>query len=349
MIKLNQHKEKGLIVITTIKDIAKEAGVSPSTVSIVINGQFKERKIPDSTVNKVLEAVKKLNYQPNIAAKKLRSNNTKEFTIGIYWATDFRSNYLSRFITGIQEEVIKNNYPVNIVICPFKNDNLHAEKKIKSMNYFNLVILATTSKKDMDFLQRTIIPIPVILFNRKSSKYHSVNLDNADAGKKAADYLIKKKIKRIGIISNNSRYIANSERLDSFLMNCRKNNIQVKENNIYISENSIAGGYNVGSEILKSINNFEAIFCSSDSIALGLLNYFSSRGINVPQKIKVLSFGMNNPENNKYSCPPLTVVDIPIEEMASRSIKLSMDILSRKVENIKHIDYFSKVISRKSC
>ena len=83
--------------MASIKDVAAKAQVSISTVSIIINGKSKERKISKETQEKVLNAMKELNYQPNLSAKKLRLADTKK-TIALFWTTDFRGVMLARFL-----------------------------------------------------------------------------------------------------------------------------------------------------------------------------------------------------------------------------------------------------------
>lgn len=335
-----------MITIPTVKDVAKLAGVSASTVSIVLNGQSKERKIPDTTVSKVLSAIKELNYQPNIPARKLRSLDKNEFTIGIYWADDFRSNYLARFIKGIQSEVLKYNYPLNIVICPFKNNFLYKEKGIQNMNTFNLAIIAATSTKDMEYLNRNNPPIPIILFNRYSEKYHSVNLDNVNAGEKAARFLIKKEMKRFATISGTSKYIASTERINAFIKYCESHNtetIQIE------TEYSVKGGYEAADKILNLPVLPEAIFCSSDSIAIGLLNSLNKKGVKIPEALEVIALGLDNLETGEYSNPPLSIINIPIDNMASQCISMAIDILIGSKDDIHHVSFEAELIPRESC
>ena len=91
--------------MATIREVAALAGVSLSTVSIVINGQAAERKITDATCKKVWDAVEQLGYHPNIAARKLRVPDSGTLTIALYWSNDFRTALLGRFLQGMQREL----------------------------------------------------------------------------------------------------------------------------------------------------------------------------------------------------------------------------------------------------
>ena len=93
--------------MATIKDVAAKANVSVTTVSIIINGKAEERKISEATVSRVMAAIAELNYQPNIAARKLRTFDNNRPNIAIYLAYDHRSHMFSQFVEAIYKEQAK--------------------------------------------------------------------------------------------------------------------------------------------------------------------------------------------------------------------------------------------------
>ena len=97
----------------TIKDIAKAADVSIATVSIVLNGKGKERKISEETQKRIFEIAHAMNYVPNQSAKKLRVAQSDSYSVAFYWATDFRINYLARITLGLQREIMRQEKPVH--------------------------------------------------------------------------------------------------------------------------------------------------------------------------------------------------------------------------------------------
>ncbi|MCD7840682.1 MAG: LacI family transcriptional regulator, partial [Erysipelotrichaceae bacterium] len=156
--------------MSSIKDVAKEANVSISTVSIVINGKAKERKISEETQDKVLKAMEKLNYQPNLSAKRLRASDSRK-TIALFWTTDFRGIMLSRFLTGLQNEITKSQYNYDIIIYPYKNDQLNKEDTLTKISNFHGAIIANASNKDIDFLKKLKPMVPIVLYNREVEEY----------------------------------------------------------------------------------------------------------------------------------------------------------------------------------
>ncbi len=333
----------------TIKDVAKLANVSVATVSIVLNGKADERKISPETQERIFSAVKEINYIPNVSAKKLRSSPQKEYTIGIYWATDLRTNFLARLIWGIQEETAKYGFPIHITICPYANDKLHLEKGLSGQTAFNAAIIANTSAKDMHYLNNQSFSIPIVLYNRSSQNFNTVTIDNFAAGSKAASLFVKNDLTGIQIVKSRDKYLATAERTEGFLRACAQNDLKIQKKSFFEAENSILGGAEIGEQILKQKKLPQAIFCESDLLAQGLLYTLRLNNIKVPDDISVVAMGMGNPEANKYTTPPLTTVEIPIEKMAIQAIKLVVRILEENPPSLLHTICDTDLHIRQSC
>lgn len=336
--------------MATIKDVARLSGVSPSTVSIILNGNSTQRKISEKTQKKVMAAVKELNYRPNISARKLRDQNAlSNPTIALYWSSDIRVNIISRFLRGLQDEIIKSNYNFDIVICPYKNDFIHLEKGINNNNVFDAAIIANVSTLDMAYLNKSAPKLPIILFNRLSDKYSSVNVDNYKMGEKAAGLFTEKKHKNSAAILTKSLNAAMDNRNKGFIETCNVNNIKIAPEHILDADNSLKGGVLAAKKLLKLPNIPKALFCNSDSIALGALHVFNEEGIKVPDDIEIIAIGMNDSEHTEFSTPPITIVDIPIEKMAGNCIQLISDMLNQKLEKPTSIFVDAPLIIRDSC
>ncbi|MDL2248656.1 LacI family transcriptional regulator [Tyzzerella sp. OttesenSCG-928-J15] len=335
--------------MATIRDVAKEAGVSISTVSIVINGQAAERKIPPLTQEKVMDAIKKLNYQPNLSARKLRSTASEEYIIGIYWALDTRTMILSRFLQGLQHEVINKEKNIRIVVHPFVSGKLKDDKALYSLSSYNAAVIATINQIDLEFLEENVPDIPVVLLNRESEQYSGVVVDNAEAGRLAAVQFLQKGIKNIGAVLARDSFLALGRRRQSFLDTCNEYGQPVNENNIAYNDDTIEGGYSAVMELVKRGNMPKALYFDDDIMALGALSALNQSGINVPDDIELVTIGMASPELARFSVPPLTVVEIPIEEMASECVNILYDLLERRYEGSKTVRFDLKLYIRESC
>ncbi len=335
--------------MSTIKDVANLAGVSVSTVSIILNGKAADRKISADTQQKVLESVKTLNYRPNVSAKKLRSSTNKEFSVAVYWASDYRTHFLARLITGIQAEVLKYDCPINIVICPYKNGLLHAEKGLLNAT-FDAAIIANTSHEDMAHLNAAPPKIPFVLYNRESEQYNTVTIDNFAAGRKAARLFIEHGLTNIAMVLSKTPYLAMSARSQGFIETCQASGAPIQAENILVAtDNSIQGGALAAEQLLQLPARPQAVFCDSDALAQGMLYTLYQHGIRLPEDLSLIAMGMGNPEANRYSIPALTVVEVPIETIASECIRVLMEVLEHRVEPPVHIQFDSTLIIRETC
>ena len=173
--------------MVTIKQIAQEVGISSSTVSIVLGGKAAERKISTATQEKIFAAAARLGYQPNMAARSLRGGSgANELVVAMFWAQDFRASMMLRFWDGLRAEIEKTARPVRLVIYPYVNDHLKESEALTSGANCHAAIICNASYADLQFLEDTQLPIPVVLYNRVCNGYCSVNVDDLKMGALAA-------------------------------------------------------------------------------------------------------------------------------------------------------------------
>ena len=187
--------------MATIREVAARAGVSLSTVSIIINGQEQERKISAATCKKVWDAVRELDYQPNIAARKLRqSGSSNNITIALYWANDFRTTMLSRFLQGLQRQIAARP-DVEVVVMTYLSGKLSRQRSLLEGRRFHAAIIGGASEADMEFLEREQLNVPLVIYNRESEHYPCVTVDERKMGRQAAEKLLSLGHKNICMLS----------------------------------------------------------------------------------------------------------------------------------------------------
>ncbi len=327
--------------MASIKDVAIKAGVSFSTVSIVVNGKSKERKISEKTQQKVLEAMRELNYQPNLSAKRLRNINDTNKTIALFWTTDYRGVMLNRFLSGLQETIENLKLDYEIVICLYKNDKLYKELNDKNLNKYHGAIVANASEKDLEFLENSNFVTPVVLHNRKLERYPSVCMDDVQIGNDVGQ-LFSSNHKKVCIVKSPFTYAGMEVREDTFVETCKKLDVEVIS---YVAEtNSLTGGYNISDKI--DFTNFEAIFTASDSIALGLLHWCFENNVTIPEDIKLFSIGNGISQYSEFSNPSLSVINIPLEQCANECLLSLKKLLEYEKPENKIIN--SNIIFRSS-
>lgn len=332
--------------MATLKDVANRAGVSVTTVSLIINGKAKERKISEKTEQRVKEIIKEINYQPSLSARSLRKVNEQVFTIGVYWVSDYRMEFLSRFMAGIQKFIVESGAQVNVVICPYKIGELYKETRLYDRVSFNAVIIANMSEKDLLYIENHPLPIPAVLNNRFSNQYHTVKIDNSEAGRMAARYLSNRGVKSVKVISLGRGYWAQSSSVDGFIsefQQCGKENV-VEVVNVGVS---IHDGVAVG----KQLHKYElpdAIFCNNETTAIGIIYALEREKIRIPEDIQILSLNVGNPEYTEFISTPATIIDIPLDKMAFECMQVVTAIVCQQEEDFIHIEFPPTLYERAS-
>lgn len=334
--------------MATIKDVAKKAGVSVSTVSIVINGKSKERSIPEATQEKVAKAMAELGYQPNQTARRLRTKDEQRPVIAFYWPLDFRVPILASFLNSLQREIDRTGFACELVIQPYQNDHLDMSEDSILRNGYSGIILGALTEKDLQYMEKLNPPVPVVLINRTSEIFSTVGTDNEEIGISAAAAFRRSGKNRVAVFASAQSYLATMRRVDAFLEACRQMGITVEEGDIFHSPSTIEGGFASAEAFCGREDRPDAVFCDSDSIALGALSCFSQRGIQVPEEVAVLTISMLEPEYTAYSIPPLSVVEMPNEDIGKAALNLIRQKIETGSKKPTHLTFNAALIMRKS-
>lgn len=319
--------------MSTIKDIAREAGVSIATVSIVLNGKGQERKISKETQARIQQIASQLKYVPNQSAKKLRSTHKNSYAIAFYWATDFRINYLARITLGIQKEIMQQNKVVHLTVVPYEVDNLKKQMETTQNEFFNGIIIANMSDADMDYLNSCDLSYPVVLFNRESPKYSSVTMDNYEVGAQVARHFLNKGIYDAGVLTHDTTFPIMRMWMQGFLDTFAQAGHPVPEENIVLCDTSSSSAIKATKQLYEAKRLPKAMFCESDVLAHGMLFACHELGVSIPADLEVFTIGINMAEFNDYAIPSLSRIDIPMREIGEKCLHLLVDLIEKKTPN----------------
>lgn len=333
--------------MATIKDIAARLELSPSTVSIVLKGNGDKRKIKKETQQRIMEAAKELGYKPNIQAKILRGSLSSKFNISLYWVSDNRIHLLSRFLKGLQTAIMENDYQFQLSIVPYENNKLKDILTHESVMITNAIIICNPSEADMEYLERNNFTIPIVLYNRYSKKYATVNMDDKTIGLLPAKIFASHNKKHPAILKSPANFNGMNIRTNIFEFQVNESGM---ERPVSVTvEDSMAGGY-LGGLTLCNLNPLpDCLFCTSDSIALGVLKAFHDKGICIPEQIEIISVGNGRPEQEEYCIPSLSVISLPLEDMAKECLKILSNYLNTFEYIPKSIEFSTPYIIRESC
>jgi DNA-binding LacI/PurR family transcriptional regulator len=312
----------------TVIDVAKEAGVSRTTVSNVFNNRA---KYSDETREAVLSAAKKLGYKPNLAAKSLITNKSRLIGLILPSYVDPNTMTNSPFYNIIIDSVysVLGNeayYDLIIFSVPHKEKLSQVSDRVDARNVDGMLIIGEYDQGFLKDLNSKAIPV-VLIDNYSRANYPNfsyVNSDDETGGYLATQKLIADGYKKIGLCAVS---------LDSPLMQKRYegykralSEVRYKEYVFDRAGSPFEAGLQLGDVLLAQ--QFDATFCTEDTLALGLLHRLLEKGIRVGPDFGLVGF--DNINNGRQVYPELTTVDQSIFEKGETATKTLLNILNKK-------------------
>lgn len=329
--------------MATIKDVAKRAGVSTTTVSHVIN---KTRFVAEDTKAAVWAAIKELNYSPSAVARSLKVNNTK--TIGLL-ATSSGSPYFAEVIQAVEAACYEKGY--TLILCNTQNDlekqeaylAMLAQKRVDGL----LVMCSEYHPPLLSLLQSyNSIPMMVMDWGKHSDFTDNIEDNGFQGGYLAARYLIERGHRDIATITGQLNEFTGSQRHNGFLHALKEAGITIPDEWIIEADFQPNEGYEGMLKLLKSKKRPTALFCGGDVIAMGALCAVGEMGLQVPQDISVI--GYDNIRNTRYYNPPLTTIQQPKESLAEMALDMLLDRIINKRETYHSIELHPELVERSS-
>ena len=325
----------------TIKEIAKMAKVSHTTVSRALNNS---PFINQETKDRILEIAKRLNYVPNFNAKSLVLQ--KSHNIGLFFSTisnGTSSSFFHETIIGVKN-ILKNKYNLLVQGIDDYNDYLSLDN-----SRFDGIIIMSQMDSDNAFIYKVVEKsIPLVILNRESNIDSAVNILAAEkAGAySAVQYLVQNGHKDIAILEGKEGFISSVNRKDGYLQALIENKIEIRQEYIVGGNYDIESGYQGMRKLLSLPDVPTAVFCSNDNMAVGAVKAVHESGMKVPENISIIGF--DNSEFCKYVTPALTTVKKPIREMSTEGAERLMDMLEGQVVKGERIYISTELVVRES-
>ncbi|MCQ5080002.1 LacI family transcriptional regulator [Gemmiger formicilis] len=304
----------------TIKDVAAAAGVSPTTVSLVMNGRGEQHRIPPETIIRIQNAMRELGYQPNLSARRLRTSAERRPVVAFFWPLDYRANMLGYFLSLIQKALREKSYDCELVVHPFTNDHIADACEALIHNNYTGAIIGAASEQDVRHLETLDTQVPIVLINRESNKYSTSSANSNKVGLLAASLIRQKNYRQVALICAGNRYVAASRRTDAFVFACQQLGIQVPQEWIFSGANTAEGGAAAAESLCALTNMPKMVLCESDTMVPGVLYTLHKYGILIPQDMELLSFATQDPMSVQYLIPAVSTVSMPSEEIARQAV-----------------------------
>lgn len=325
----------------TIKDIAKVANVSHTTVSRALNDSA---LIKEETKNRIKDIARQLNYVPNFNAKSLVLD--KSYTIGLFFSTIYQGTSPTFFYETVKgvDSVIKDNY--NLVVRGIDD---YTDFTLINKKRFDGIILMSQSDSDNSFIYHAIQQnIPIVVVNREIEEDSLINILSVEkqGAYLAANYLIQNGHKDIAIIKGEKGFKSTKEREDGFLKALIENNIHIKSEYMLYGNYDMESGYTVMKKLLSLKTIPTAVFCSNDDMAVGAIKAVFESGRNVPGDISIMGFDDCGFAN--YITPPLTTIKKSIEVLSIKGSEVLLDIIKNPDRKGEKILINSELVIRES-
>jgi len=334
--------------MVTIKDIAKEANVSPSTVSRVLSGNA---KISKETTERVLRAIEKLGYIPNASAKSLVKR--KAFAVGIFMPRRpeqiFTSTFFDQVITGICSAFQESEYEIVLSISPPEKEKQNIEKLIKSRKVDGFILLTSRiNDYAIEHLRKIKFPFVVVGTPSKNKDYINwVDNDNRKAGYDATEYLIGLGHTQIGFIGGMENLVVTQDRLLGYKEALDKHKLTLSSEYVKFTEFDQASAYQKAMEILQLDNRPTALVCMDEIIAFAAIKVARELRLKVGYDVSIIGF--NNSIFTAMSSPSLTTIDVNVYYLGKYAAELLLKELEEPQKAYKRLIVEHNLIKGETC
>ncbi|MBS5284949.1 MAG: LacI family DNA-binding transcriptional regulator [Clostridiales bacterium] len=301
----------------TIKDVAIYSGVSPTTVSRVINGS---EKVTPKTKAKVDQAIKELGYFPNKAARSLVTKQADSIAIMF---RNLHDPFFSELIHGIEDAAAHSGR--NVIFCsPGKNEKVRDRYIEYLTNGISDAIILYGSlfsdKAMIDHLYKVNFPLLLIENNFQTMPVNQFLIDNINGARSAVQYLIKRGHKKIAHVMGNPNKKVILERFSGYTEAMQANGLMIRDYYIQKTQDDSSISMSAFKDMIERPERPTAIFCSDDKIAIQVITALEKLGFSVPEDVSVIGFDNLNSYNNSYRGPRITSVQQPLYQIGYDSI-----------------------------
>jgi len=327
----------------TIKDVAKQAGVSISTVSRVINDS---KPVTDEVKQKVLDVIKETGYIPNPLARSLVTKKSQ--LIGVI-VPEVSDSFVNEILNGIEE--VAKMYDYEILLANTYSDKAQELKCInllRAKQVEGIVMISwKVEEEHINYIQNCGIPASYISKTARDYDIHTVSVNNTEATYDMTKYLIEKGHKDIAfIMTSQDDTVLEMERLSGYEKALKEKNIKINKDLIKYGETTYEAGYSSMKELLNEGKVPHAAFVTGDEAAIGAINAICDAGYRVPEDISVAGF--NDVKIAKIYRPKLTTVHQPLYDMGAVAIRMVIKMINNEPLEDKKIELPYRIVERES-
>lgn len=339
MVQVKRPPQKPQVI--TLKAVAQHLGLTPGTVSAVLNDSPSARSIPQETKNRIHAAAKELNYRPNFFARTLRNKRT--YTIGVI-AEEIGDSYSSPIISGIEQFLRQRDYFFLTVVHRHDAALLSRYSQLLSERGVEGIITVDTTVQEAPML-----PTVAIAGHKKLKGITNIVLDHERAAVLALNHLKELRHERVAFMKGNPLSSDSKERWDAICQVAGQIGLNMDpELTVQIDTDDPTPmlGYPFTKQLLARGKPFTAVFAYNDISAIGAIRAIQEQGLRVPQDISVMGF--DDIPGAAFHTPSLTTVRQPLNRMGEVAAQTLLDRIEGKRECAPEIAIEPELVVRES-
>lgn len=314
----------------SIKDIAKAAGVSHSTVSRALSDS---PLVKAETQARIQRLAREMGYAPNAIARSLVTRQTR--TVGVV-VTTIADPFVAEVVQGVEDTAQENNYSIILASSASEPEReLAAVEMLRAKRVDALIVTSSrVGALYLEHLER--IGVPVVLVNnhnKQSGRYtFSVGVDNQHGGYLATSHLIERGHRRIGYISGPVERSDSAERQAGYCQALDEADIPFDPSLVIPGNGRLDGGERALSALVDLVERPTAVFCYNDMTAIGMISAARKVGLSAPDDLAVVGFD-DIPMAARF-CPPLTTIAQPQHDMGRRAMDMALALMTANDPNM---------------
>jgi len=336
--KLSRSKRNGSV---TLKAVAEHLGLTPGTVSAVLNNSLASRSIPEHTRKRIIAAARELNYRPNFLARSLRVQRT--YSVGVI-VEEIGDPYCSSIVSGIETRLRESNFFFLTVVHRHDPKLLQSYSQLLASRGVEGLITIDTS-----IAEEPTLPTVAVAGHQKMENVTNIILDHRRAAELALGHLKQLGHQRIAFLRGQPKSSDTASRWEAIQEVVQEYGIQIfPELVLQLEEMDITPevGYPYGKALIARNVPFTALFAYNDNSAIGAMRAFQEAGLRVPDDISVVGF--DDISTASFSIPPLTTVRQPLLRMGRIAAETLLDRIENRAAFIPEIAVQPELIIRKS-
>lgn len=330
----------------TLEDIARQAGVSRSTVSRVLN---QHPNVRDNVRKRVLEVIENTGYHPNAAARTLASQ--RSWMIGLVLSRSvssfFTDPYYPRLIQGIAQACNQQNLTLGLFLVSSQADEKKMFSRLSRRGYLDGILVQSGPVGDhlIDRLVQTNMPLVIVGRPAQTAEVSYIDVDNVEAAYSAVSHLVRLGYRRIATITGPCNTAVGLDRSDGYRKALEERGREVDEDLIAEGDFTEMGGYYAMQRLLLA--RPDAVFAASDIMAIGAMRAAREAGLSIPAELAFVGF--DDLPLTSQPDPQLTTIRQPVYQFGVKAVEILNDLIENGLTPARRVIMDTELVIRDSC